>query len=83
MKTIAEILLNIKDDPDKERLRQETLAKAREWEESEPERHSLPPGYDRPAFGPDPLLDRLQAALPNLNAAQRHMLETLLDSWGA
>jgi hypothetical protein len=37
-----------------------------------------------PAEGEDlqPLRRRLLAALPQLDAAQRRMLETLLDSWG-
>lgn len=76
MKSIAEILLNIKDDPEKERLRQKFLDEARTWEESE--LHSEPP---RALVAEDPILMRVRRALPQLNAAQRRMLETLLDSW--
>jgi len=73
MKTIAEILLNIKEDPDKEQKRQETLVRARRWEESNPAEDA-----DR-----DMLVLRLETLLPRLTAAQRQVLQALLDSWEA
>lgn len=90
MKSLGEIMFNLKDDPEKERLRAKTLAKAREWEESEPEAPPPVPSVLRPprlrlppdAAPDDPLRARLLAALPNLEPAQRRMLETLLESWG-
>jgi len=71
MKTLAEILLNIKDDPAKEQKRQETLSRARQWEES------LPEGSD----DRDVLVLRLEAMLPRLTPSQRQVLQALLDSW--
>lgn len=80
MKTLGELMFNLKDDPEKERLRHKTLAEARVWEEADPpvsrSRRSAPA-----AGGDDPLAGRLLSALPQLNSAQRRMLETLLDSW--
>ena len=81
MKTLGELMFNLKDDPEKERLRQKTLAEARAWEEADPPisrslTGGVPDGVD------DPLAGRLLRALPQLNGAQRRMLETLLDSWG-
>lgn len=91
MKSLGEILFNYREDPDKETLRQRLNTAARDWEEADP--HAAPlaaaPGpRDLPAAevapGEDlqPLRRRLLAALPQLDAAQRRMLETLLDSWG-
>ena len=81
MKTLGELMFNLKDDPDKERLRQKTLAEARAWEEADPTVSRAHPGGP-PAGVDDPLAGRLLRALPQLNGAQRRMLETLLDSWG-
>lgn len=89
MKNLGELLFNLKDDPEKERLREKTLAKARAWEEAEPPPRP-PPAFlppPPPPMGPggaggDPLRQRLMAAWPDLNDAQKRMLETLLDSWG-
>ena len=83
MKSLGEILLGYRDDPEKERLRAKLLQEAREWEESEPQtdagqlREPPPPGPDG-----DPLLDRLLLATPKLSPVQRQTLQALLDSWG-
>ena len=81
MKTLGELMFNLKDDPVKERLRQKTLAEARAWEEADPSAsRTLRAGPDTGVD--DPLAGRLLQALPQLTGAQRRMLETLLDSWG-
>ena len=83
MKSLGEILLGYKDDPEKERLRAKLLQEARDWEESESEpdpallRMPPPPGPDG-----DPLLERLTTAVPALSPVQRQTLQALLDSWG-
>ena len=79
VKSLGELMFDLKEDPEKERIRQKSLSKARAWEES------VLPEQDGPGAGAsldDPLLQRLARALPQLNATQRHMLATLLDSWG-
>lgn len=86
MKSLGEILLGYKDDPDKERERARILKEARDWEESvvvgeERERLVIrppPPDLD----GTDPLRLRLEDALPRLNPVQRQTIQALLDSWG-
>ncbi|MDG1478879.1 MAG: hypothetical protein P8R54_04775 [Myxococcota bacterium] len=86
MKSVGEILLGYKDDPEKERKRARILKEARDWEESviEGEARALPvvrpphPDLD----GADPLLGRFQDALPRLNPVQRQTIQALLDSWG-
>jgi hypothetical protein len=86
MKSLSELMANLKDDPEKERLRDKLLAEAHAWEEAEPPApHHRPPPVRRhmpPPGAEDPLLARLLAATPTLDSAQRHMLETLLESWG-
>ncbi len=86
MKSVGEILLGYKDDPEKERKRARILKEARDWEESviEGEARALPVARPpRPDLdGADPLLGRLQDALPRLNPVQRQTIQALLDSWG-
>lgn len=85
MKSLGEILLGYKDDPEKERLRSKILQEAREWEESEPVPagrptvvRPSPPDLD----GGDPLLIRLNNTVSRLNPVQRQTIQALLDSWG-
>lgn len=87
MKTLGEILLGYRDDPSKEALRERLNAVVRAWEESDPSAAS--PGvravdFPLPEGGEElqPLRRRVLVALPQLDAAQRRMLEALLDSWG-
>ena len=86
MKTLGEILLGHKDDPDKERLRAKIIQKAREWEEGALDGEALEPAVVQPPTpdldGADPLLSRMEDALPRLDPVQRQTLQALLDSWG-
>ena len=86
MKSLGEILLGYQDDPDKERLRARTIQEARAWEERGLEEVARPPVPVAPPppdlDGADPLLGRLELALPRLNPVQRQTLQALLDSWG-
>ena len=86
MKTLGEILLGYKDDPDKERLRAKIIQEAREWEEGSVDGEVREPSVVQPPppdlDGADPLLGRLQDALPRLNPVQRQTIQALLDSWG-
>jgi len=78
MKTIAELLLGIADDPDKERLRQEIRAQAREWEESDVVGEACSGEID--ATNQETLIERLRRAVEDPQRC--HVLETMLDSWG-
>lgn len=86
MKSLGEILLGYKDDPEKERKRARILKEAREWEESAIEGEHREPLVVQPPppdlDGADPLLARFQDALPRLNPVQRQTIQALLDSWG-
>ena len=86
MKSLGEILLGYRDDPEKERLRARTLKDAREWEEAEPSGAVQVPSVVQPPApdldGADPLLRRMEQVLPQLNPVQRQTLQALLDSWG-
>ena len=86
MKTLGEILLGYRDDPDKERLRAKIIQEAREWEEGavDEDAHQRPVVQPPPPDldGADPLLARLENALVRLNAVQRQTLQALLDYWG-
>ncbi len=90
MKTLGEILLGYRDDPEKERVRARILQEAREWEESEVAGEVREPMVSPMVVEPppptpdgaDPLLRRFEDALPRLNPVQRQTIQALLDSWG-